>query len=326
MFKRRMLGAALSLGVFGSAGLGQAITLDLPGPSTTAADRSERLTSYDLPIGPHDGSRMATRVFEGPLSQVAYRIAQPGLTTLELLAPLRQQLVREGFAPVFECETATCGGFDFRFATSVLPEPDMHVDLGDFRFFAAARGTEAVSLFVSRSAAAGFVQMTHVGGTAGPQAVLTTSTKAPAAPTPSASTDAAPRPATTAGTLGAQLLAGGAVALDDLVFASGTADLAAGSYDSLKDLAQWLAENPKLRVALVGHTDASGGLAGNIALSKRRAESVRQNLIQTQGVRADQIEAQGVGYLSPRASNLTDAGRDKNRRVEVILTSTQVKP
>jgi outer membrane protein OmpA-like peptidoglycan-associated protein len=76
-------------------------------------------------------------------------------------------------------------------------------------------------------------------------------------------------------------------------------------------------------VAIVGHTDASGGLEANIALSRKRAQAVRNVLIEAFGVPAAQIQAEGVGYLSPRASNLTEAGRTQNRRVEVMLTSTQ---
>ncbi|MFN3845176.1 MAG: OmpA family protein, partial [Paracoccaceae bacterium] len=71
---------------------------------------------------------------------------------------------------------------------------------------------------------------------------------------------------------------------------------------------------------------ASGGLEGNIALSRKRAEAVRQYLIKEHGIPAKQLEAQGVGYLAPRASNQTDDGREKNRRVEVMVTSTLIAP
>ena len=76
-------------------------------------------------------------------------------------------------------------------------------------------------------------------------------------------------------------------------------------------------------VLLVGHTDAAGGLEANIALSRRRAASVVAHLVGELGVSRAQVSAEGVGYLVPRASNLTDQGRAENRRVEVVLTSTQ---
>lgn len=329
---RHLLGATVALTVASMAGLvpaglAQAITLDLPDTAKPSAQKSESLASYALPIGPFSDRALPTRRVEGALTQVAWRVESPGATTLELLSPLRGQLMAIGFKPVFDCDTAECGGFDFRYATSVLPEPEMHVDLGDFRFFAAERGEEVVSLMVSRTAAAGFVQMTHVGGTSAPAPVLTASTKASPAKAVALSTGQAPSALSPKpDSIGAKLMSGGSLALDDLVFASGTSTLAEGDYKSLQELAAWLGENPGLTIALVGHTDASGGLEGNIALSRKRAMAVRNELITRHNIPQAQVEAQGVGYLSPRASNLTAEGRDKNRRVEVMVTSTLQKP
>jgi outer membrane protein OmpA-like peptidoglycan-associated protein len=64
-------------------------------------------------------------------------------------------------------------------------------------------------------------------------------------------------------------------------------------------------------------------LNGNIALSKKRAEAVLETLVSDFNVPRAQMDAQGMGYLSPIASNLTAQGREANRRVEVIVTSTQ---
>ena len=117
----------------------------------------------------------------------------------------------------------------------------------------------------------------------------------------------------------------GAVALDDLIFASGKAVLQDQDYASLAALAAWLKANPTQRVTLVGHTDATGSLAANTALSKQRAAAVRDWLIRHYGVAGAQIDAQGAGYLSPRATTQTPEGRALNRRVDVMLTSTPVK-
>ncbi|MDP5359491.1 MAG: OmpA family protein, partial [Paracoccaceae bacterium] len=94
-------------------------------------------------------------------------------------------------------------------------------------------------------------------------------------------------------------------------------------YGSLRDLADYLLLHPDRTVALVGHTDSAGSLATNIALSKRRAGSVLERLVTVYGVARRQLEAEGMGYLAPVSSNLTEAGREANRRVEVIITSTQ---
>lgn len=325
---RKSLCASFALCLMAPAGLAQAITLDLPEAAVASAGKTENLGSYALPVGPFADGVIPSRMVEGTFRQTAWRVDVPGMTTLELLRPLRAQLAQEGFSTVFECEAATCGGFDFRYATSVLPEPEMHVDLGDYRFFAAERGAEVVSLMISRTAAAGFVQLVHVGGSADLPPVLTASTKTATPPGQAVALSAPTLPKAPPQTddLGERLMSGGAMALDDLVFASGTSSLAEGDYPSLRALADWLAQNPDQTVALVGHTDASGGLEGNITLSRKRAEAVRMYLTSALGVSPDQVEAQGVGYLSPRMSNLTEDGRKKNRRVEVILTSTQVAP
>lgn len=245
---------------------------------------------------------------DGTLTQTAFRVAG-NASTLDLAQRLQAQIEAAGWKVVFTCETRGCGGFDFRYQLPLLNEPDMHVDLGDFRYISAEKGGEALSLMISRATEAAFVQVTRVvPGAApdGPPAVVAQ----PVQPAPISD-------------LGAQLEASGAVVLGDLVFASGKATLEPGDYPSLQALADYMAARPEAKVALVGHTDASGGLAGNVALSEARAGAVRKVLISL-GVKGDRIEAKGVGYLAPRASNLTPEGRTQNRRVEVMLTSTQV--
>ncbi|HSF65140.1 MAG TPA: OmpA family protein [Paracoccaceae bacterium] len=310
----------------------QAITFDFPGPATVTAETRQVLASYRLPTGPWAQGGLPARLAEGAVEARAWRIDAPGLTTLQILTPLRDQLAAAGFETIFECETRACGGFDFRYATETLPEPDMHVDLGDFRFLSAERqgaaGAEVLALMVSRSSNSGFVQVTRVvpGGVAAPPLMAAAPDAPPRLTLPQGAGAAvavmAEPPAAIGTDIGAQLLSGGAVVLEDLVFPSGTAALATGDYPSLVALAEWLRANPDKQVALVGHTDAAGGLETNVVLSRRRAESVRAKLMALD-VPPAQIEAQGVGYLSPRDTNLTEEGRTRNRRVEVILTSTR---
>jgi outer membrane protein OmpA-like peptidoglycan-associated protein len=301
-----------------------ALTLDFPTPAVISAQLTAPSSTYVLATGPWVATGLPGETISGAVDQTAYRIAGSDISTLSLLTALRTQIESNGFKVIYTCETAACGGFDFRFALQVLPEPGMHVDLGDFRYLSAQRtgatGLEAISLLVSRSSNAGFVQITQAGGTVTvPQ--LTASTASPDAPIPPVPAAAIAIAAPTE--LGPRLESGGAIALDDLVFASGAATLAVGEYQSLADLAQYLKANPARIVAIVGHTDASGGLEANIALSRKRAQSVRQALVDGLGVPGGQVQAEGVGYLSPRASNLTGAGRTQNRRVEVMLTSTR---
>ena len=303
-----------------------ALDLRLPATATPSGERSEALSSYNVPIGPWQAGTIPTTTAEGSFAQRAWKIPAADQTTLQILQPLRAQLADQGFSTVFECATAACGGFDFRYGTDILPEPQMHVDLGDFRFLAARRDEAGISdwvtLMVSRSADTGFIQMTRIGAAppAGPD--MTLSSKSPFSPVPPAS-EALPEPAALPqDAFTAALSTGQPATLADLVFPSGKADLAPGDYPSLAQVAAWLDANPTARIELVGHTDASGNADANTALSLARAEAVRDALVTLYGIDPARIATRGAGPLDPIASNDTPEGRAQNRRVEVIATPT----
>ncbi len=295
-----------------------ALTLDLPAKVLGEESRSEIPGSYALPTAAFDGSSVPSRQMEGALDQRAFRLDARGMTTLALITPLRDQVLAAGYEIVFECDARACGGFDFRFHTDVMSEPDMHVDMGDFRFLSARSGDEAVSILVSRSAGAGYVQITRVSDAPLPVTQVETPITLEDEGTPRAVGEAQ-----TSSAIAASLDEIGSAVLDDLVFASGAATLTDGDYPSLAAVAAWLQANPDGTIALVGHTDASGSLAANTALSERRAEAVAEVLIDRFAVDPARVEAKGVGFLAPRATNQTEEGRQKNRRVEVIVTSTR---
>jgi outer membrane protein OmpA-like peptidoglycan-associated protein len=293
--------------------------LEMPAPATVIGGWSENPTTLRLPLGPFADGALPLQEVSGAVDQRAYRMDNQRLTTLQLIAPLMDQLQAAGYTALFECDTSACGGFDFRYGIDVLPEPQMHVDLGDFRYVLAKRqasdDVEVTALLVSRSADQGFVQVTTVTSGPGDMTIRTAAVKG--ASNADADTDAV-APAVPQD-LASQLGAAGGVALDDLVFASGKAALQDQDYPSLSQLAAWLAAHPDRRVTLVGHTDASGTLAANVTLSRLRAQSVRATLLNRYGATGSQIDAEGVGYLAPRASNETPEGRARNRRVEVLL-------
>ena len=104
----------------------------------------------------------------------------------------------------------------------------------------------------------------------------------------------------------------------DVLFATDSAALRPAAIDKLRPLAAYLRANPGVRVAIDGHTDARGSDAHNLSLSERRAESVRDALIEMGADRA-RFAVAGHGEGAPTASNATAAGQRLNRRVEVTL-------
>jgi OmpA-OmpF porin, OOP family len=106
--------------------------------------------------------------------------------------------------------------------------------------------------------------------------------------------------------------------LGDVLFATGKADLLPGALRNLYPLITFLQKYPERQVLIEGHTDSVGSESYNLDLSQRRADAVRDFLLQN-GVNAARITTRGYGKASPVASNDTEAGRQQNRRVELII-------
>ncbi len=110
--------------------------------------------------------------------------------------------------------------------------------------------------------------------------------------------------------------------LQDVLFDLGKADLKEGGKARLQRIAQVLSQFPERRVVVEGYTDSTGSDALNQALSERRAEAVKQALV-GMGVGADRIETKGYGEARPVATNSTPAGRQQNRRVELVFSQDE---
>jgi outer membrane protein OmpA-like peptidoglycan-associated protein len=105
----------------------------------------------------------------------------------------------------------------------------------------------------------------------------------------------------------------------DVLFDFDRADIRADAAQALKQLATLIRAYPAGRAELEGHTDSKGDDAYNQRLSQRRAESVKRWLVEREGIAADRLSTRGAGETRPVASNDDEAGRQRNRRVEVVI-------
>lgn len=121
-----------------------------------------------------------------------------------------------------------------------------------------------------------------------------------------------------AATLGAGIQADGRIAVYGIQFDTGRSDIKPESEAALVEIARLLKAQPSLKLHVVGHTDNVASLELNMKLSKARAEAVVAALTTRHGIAAARLVAHGVGPIAPVASNLVDAGRAKNRRVELV--------
>jgi outer membrane protein OmpA-like peptidoglycan-associated protein len=110
----------------------------------------------------------------------------------------------------------------------------------------------------------------------------------------------------------------GKVALYGIYFDSDKSEIKAESEPALLEIVKFLRENPAMKIYVVGHTDSDGSLEHNRRLSEARARSVVQELTVKHGIAAARLDGYGVGPLCPVRSNKSEAGKARNRRVELV--------
>ena len=114
------------------------------------------------------------------------------------------------------------------------------------------------------------------------------------------------------------LEAGQTVVLNNIFFETGKADLQDASRAELARVVQMLEANPNMTIEVSGHTDNVGAAASNLTLSRNRAARVADYLVE-HGIARARITSKGYGQTRPVAENTSDAGREKNRRVEFTI-------
>jgi outer membrane protein OmpA-like peptidoglycan-associated protein len=256
---------------------------------------------------------------DGRTTRIVY-LAPAGRSTLEVLRNYQLELQKAGFATLFTCGgAAACstqpGGLtQFLYPTSrsqTLQGQDLPLVLTmaqDERYIAASRtsrdGQLSVSVLVARDTNPG-VPRSHNRAV-----VLLEIVESTPMETGLVTVDAA--------AMARALDESGHVALYGIYFDTNRADVKAESQPALQEIAKLLNGDPKLSLLVVGHTDSVGAYDANLALSQRRADAVLKELTSRHGIVASRLHAVGVGMAAPVASNATEDGRAKNRRVELV--------
>ncbi|MCC6395550.1 MAG: OmpA family protein, partial [Bacteroidetes bacterium] len=103
-----------------------------------------------------------------------------------------------------------------------------------------------------------------------------------------------------------------------ILFDTGKSTLKPESEKAIGEVAKLLKKDTGLKVYVVGHTDNEGALDANMTLSQGRAEAVVQSLVRTHGIAANRMKSFGNGPYAPVATNDSEDGRARNRRVELV--------
>ncbi|MAE93523.1 MAG: flagellar motor protein MotB [Deltaproteobacteria bacterium] len=261
-----------------------------------------------LPLGPIKGSGSKpqytkTLELEGTRVRIGYRNPE-GRSTLEVFRNYEQELAAGDFEVLFSCKNEACGGRAFN--NNAVPYVDGFGDnYRDQRYLAAKlvrpEGELYVSVYVcwnnsgdpKRVRAHTWLEVLEVAAMESGQVEV--------------DADA--------------MLQGieqeGSVALYGITFDFNQARIRPASEPTLDEVARLLEENSSLRLHVVGHTDDVGGLESNLDLSRRRARAVVKALT-ARGVASSRLKPHGLAFLAPVASNRSEEGRAKNRRVVLL--------
>lgn len=251
---------------------------------------------FELPLGGlHRGKLEKSQHLEGKLTYILYVYPQER-SVLEVYRNYESALRNAGFQVLFACESVEkCGsgyfqGFPGRNQWWNDREPVRHLSARLSR----PQGDVYVSLHVQTGQYATELNVIEMKPM---EAGLVT---------------------VNAASLASDISRTGHTALYGIYFDTGKAEVKPESDAALTEIAKLLQQDPQLKLHVVGHTDNVGALASNMDLSRRRADAVVKVLTTKHGVAAARLDAQGVGPLAPVAPNKDEAGRAKNRRVELV--------
>jgi outer membrane protein OmpA-like peptidoglycan-associated protein len=270
-----------------------------PYPGSTLTRRDDNgFTEYKVVTGldrqgKTDDSIILTATVPGDLTRISYENPK-GRSALEILANYREGLEKAGFKILFQCASAECGP---GWASSRWGRvTGIRYVSSDMNFVSARRDGDEGPVVVSVS----IMRLRHsvdvLVGKPMQTGLVTVSEAA----------------------IKSGLMAQGRVVLDGILFDHDKATIKAESRSALDVIGAFLAANPSLGVFIVGHTDSVGGLEHNLSLSQKRAQAVVDRLVQEYKVAPARLSAHGVGPLSPEKTNVTDAGKSRNRRVEMV--------
>ncbi len=283
------------------------------GHETKAFDR------FALPTGPavrRDGQWQGEteQVVEGARTRLLY-VAPQERSTLEVFRNYQTALAERGFETLFACSGRECGS-NSNIARNILWTRDRQLanagdktryaftGMHDDHYLAArnADGTTWVGLYIARNNFTAIAD-THLR----PIILLEVVDIA-----------AMEQRMIDAAAMAESISQTGKVALDNIYFDFGRATLTPESAPALTEMARLLSDHPAVSVYVVGHTDNVGSYEANMELSRARAAAVVDALVSRHGVQRTRIVPAGVGPLAPIASNDTEEGRSKNRRVELV--------
>lgn len=268
----------------------------------------EEFSMVVKPVGPKDKDRVneLSIPLAGKLTRILYE-GPENRSGLEVVRNFQKKLEADGFTTLFYCRQKDCGGTSSFWSAAAGTGSGMVSNWATNIYAILKKSTPQgdvhVSVFANELGGAGNKPLT-------PQVLITVAETQAMEDDKIVVRDAS--------AMEQAISAEGRIALYGIYFDFDKADVKAESDPQLDEIAKLLKGQPNLNVLVVGHTDGKGALDYNLGLSQRRATAVVDLLISRYGVAPARVVPVGVGMAAPIASNASDEGRAKNRRVEIV--------
>lgn len=287
-----------------------------------------------LPDGPargeeyHDDKAFTSTITaQGRVTRTLY-VSPENRSSLEVLGNYADALKAKGFEEVYSCAKEDCGP-SFKILKFAWDRPETHVisegsdqrraslakamfdRVVDQRYILLKQGEPGAESYAAIFAGV------HRGGTFGNVSDALQSRVGVMVEIVEAKAREDKMVTLSAEEIGSDLAADGRVVLYGIFFDFDKATIKPESAPQIEEMVRFLDQNPDVKVYVVGHTDVKGALDYNIKLSDQRAAAVMKALAKA-GISAKRMAAKGVGPLAPLASNRSEEGRAKNRRVELV--------
>ncbi len=257
------------------------------------------------PENPSDTIAESSENLEGKVTKISYYLPEDR-STLEVFRNYEDALKAAGFEILFTCANNDCGGRDFNHKV-VEYKSGFGDNYSDQRYLAAKitrdEGDVYVSLYTVKNTSGGGPDKNHI---------YTEVDVIELAPMQEAMVTV------DANAMAEEIFETGSISIYGILFDFDKADIKSESAATIKEIATLLNNNPDLKLFIVGHTDNKGSLDYNTNLSQKRAEAVVAILVSEHSIESSRITPKGLAFLAPVASNSTEEGRAKNRRVELV--------
>ena len=275
-----------------------------PGAKLESHKHSE-IDELTLVIG-ESGGKPVEKMFRGDIAGYQYEL-RPLTSTLELLANYETAAQQAGFQLLFRCTRSACKAIGKAvnrngFAGLGIGKVSFYPQIGhDGSYYVGERADPNGTVIVA------FALHANAGSSTITQFVIQQRQAA------------ADKIKTTAGALEVAIASRGRFEAYDILFGTDAVELMPESQAAIQAIAEYLQKHQADKFYIVGHTDSAASLSHNQTLSLVRANAVVLALTSRHPIAINRLSAQAVGPLAPVASNATDEGRSRNRRVEIVL-------